>query len=320
MQKTEGERLILRYLLGRVSEEEQAWIEEQFFTDNQFYEQLRIVEAALVDDYVRDRLEPDDRESFEHQFLSSSEMRQEVTFASELISVARELKEADEKQSELPVPAPISIRQRLLAIIHATIRVPKYALVLGLLIIAVLIAWNTKLQRQVGRIELDTKALRAELERQKELADNLAKQIEPKRTDQNKDETTPPPSQSNTDKTPTRFATVILSPLINTRGKGSAKSFALSPDSRWFQIIIELAKSDKYAEYSVSIMNYDGVEILPKTNAKPDRSRPNRIILRHLPASNFPDNDYILTLEGREAGKYNYIRDYYFSITRSNTR
>jgi cell division protein FtsB len=72
---------MIRYLLGDVPEDEQIRIEERFFTDDEYFEQLLALEDDLIDDYVNGELTDRERKQFEEYFLASPTRRQRVEFA-----------------------------------------------------------------------------------------------------------------------------------------------------------------------------------------------------------------------------------------------
>jgi hypothetical protein len=80
-QRADSEKLMIRYLLGDVPEDEQIRIEERFFTDDEYFEQLLALEDDLIDDYVNGELTDREREQFEEYFLASPTRRQRVEFA-----------------------------------------------------------------------------------------------------------------------------------------------------------------------------------------------------------------------------------------------
>jgi len=76
------ERELLRqYLLGNLSQEKSAPLEERLLSDSHFYQELLVTEDDLVDQYVADRLSGAERESFELHFMIPAERRQKVSFA-----------------------------------------------------------------------------------------------------------------------------------------------------------------------------------------------------------------------------------------------
>ena len=83
----EKERLLVKYLLGELSEEEQVRVEDRALTDPSYLAEIEAAEADLVDAYVRGKLPPDSLLGFERRFLSSPSRRSKVEFAKALARV-----------------------------------------------------------------------------------------------------------------------------------------------------------------------------------------------------------------------------------------
>jgi hypothetical protein len=81
---------LVRYLLGRLPEDEQTGFEEQLLESEALFESLKEVESELIDEYVGDTLSADDRLQFELYFLTQPERRARVEFARALREVAAE--------------------------------------------------------------------------------------------------------------------------------------------------------------------------------------------------------------------------------------
>ncbi|HEY6230232.1 MAG TPA: hypothetical protein VIW64_03115, partial [Pyrinomonadaceae bacterium] len=60
-----NEKLIARYLLGDLPEEQQVAIEDRAFADNDYLALVTSVENDLIDEYVRQELSPTERQQFE---------------------------------------------------------------------------------------------------------------------------------------------------------------------------------------------------------------------------------------------------------------
>ena len=73
--------VMMRYLLGDVSDEERVQLEERYFVDDGVFEQLSALEDELIDDYIRGELAESQRKQFELHFLTSVERRQKLAFA-----------------------------------------------------------------------------------------------------------------------------------------------------------------------------------------------------------------------------------------------
>src|SRR5262249_27845472 len=86
------ELLLVKYLLGDLTQEEQAQVEDRAFADSDYLLVLQSVEVDLIDAYVNGELSPAERRQFERQFLVSPERRRKVAFARDLARVAAEAK------------------------------------------------------------------------------------------------------------------------------------------------------------------------------------------------------------------------------------
>jgi hypothetical protein len=73
--------LMMRYLLGDISDEERVRLEEHYFADDGVFEQLSAFEDELIDDYIRGELAEPQRKQFELHFLNSAERRRKLAFA-----------------------------------------------------------------------------------------------------------------------------------------------------------------------------------------------------------------------------------------------
>jgi hypothetical protein len=83
-QEIEDERLIRQYLLGELSEEKQARVQDRLLCDRQFFDRLVVEENELMDDYLRGALTRQSEEKFKSYFLASPERRQKLRFAKAL--------------------------------------------------------------------------------------------------------------------------------------------------------------------------------------------------------------------------------------------
>ncbi len=70
-----------RYLLGELAPEERSRFEELYFSRDELFDKLRLVEGELIDGYVRNELAPQLRTRFEAHYLISRERRERVDFA-----------------------------------------------------------------------------------------------------------------------------------------------------------------------------------------------------------------------------------------------
>src|SRR5215475_11432202 len=89
------ETLLVKYLLGDVSQEEQIRVEDRAFADPDYLLALEATEVDLIDAYVRGELTPEERRGFERRFLVSPQRLKKVAFARDLARVAAEAKASE---------------------------------------------------------------------------------------------------------------------------------------------------------------------------------------------------------------------------------
>lgn len=75
---------IREYLLGKASSEDSAFVEERLLGDDEFYQQLLVVEDELFDQYLGGSLPEADKEPFETYFLAAPERREKLRFTRNL--------------------------------------------------------------------------------------------------------------------------------------------------------------------------------------------------------------------------------------------
>ena len=77
--------LIIKYLLGELSEREQERLEARYFVDDALFELLLAIEDELIDRYARGEVMGRERRRLEHHFLKSPARRKRVRFAGALL-------------------------------------------------------------------------------------------------------------------------------------------------------------------------------------------------------------------------------------------
>ena len=101
--KASNDQQAIKYLLGELSEAEQARLEERFFHDAELSELLSEAEDDLIDRYVRKELSARDRECFERHLLISERRREKVEFARALLQAEKATASADvHRETRLP--------------------------------------------------------------------------------------------------------------------------------------------------------------------------------------------------------------------------
>ncbi len=101
-QHEDEQERIRRYLLGQLNDDERQFIEERIFTDPAFFQDVRMTEEELLEDYVFKILPPDDAESFAQRLLLTPEQTQRW----EIFTGLKRYSDTARKQAT-PAPSPI---------------------------------------------------------------------------------------------------------------------------------------------------------------------------------------------------------------------
>ena len=73
-----------KYLFGLLTPKERKNIEDQFFRDNDFFEDILDTEEELIEQYINDKLSEKDRILFEQKFLNTNEKVKKIMFSKTL--------------------------------------------------------------------------------------------------------------------------------------------------------------------------------------------------------------------------------------------
>src|SRR5262245_27578490 len=86
---TDQDQLMRQFLLNKLELQERERIEEQFLIDHAFREQLLIAEESLIEDYLDNFLDETDRKQFDTIFSSSTELREKLAVAQAIRNAAK---------------------------------------------------------------------------------------------------------------------------------------------------------------------------------------------------------------------------------------
>ena len=81
---------IIHYLLGAMTEIEQAAFEARYFADDELFARVTEMRAELADRYVRRQLSTDERARYEKHLLTTPAQHEEIAFAETLRQVLSE--------------------------------------------------------------------------------------------------------------------------------------------------------------------------------------------------------------------------------------
>jgi hypothetical protein len=318
----------MRYLLGTLSEEEKAGLEDRFFSDDQEFEELEIAEEELVDCYVRGELSPDDRKRFEKTLLSSPRLVERVQFAKVLANkVASSLATASSAQTHKPKSMRVWWRTLFGTSFDQR---PAFGMALALALLLLIsvgfaIGW-LKLRSESQQRAVEQAALQQrehELEKQSaeqqsknnQLEEELAKERKQRETQDKLIEelrAQKQPAESGS-KAGTSIASILLFPG-GVRGAGKRSELTVGPETSTIQFKLPL-ESGEYRSYTATVLTPERTIVFQKASLKPTRNA-NTILLQ-LPAKLLPAGDYVIHVDGlTTSGAPESVDDYMFRLVK----
>jgi anti-sigma factor RsiW len=261
------EALLIKYLLGDLTEEEQAAVEDRAFADAEYLGELRAAESDLIDSYVRGELPRSDRQRFESRFLTSPARRNKVEFARALATVA-----AESKQDE----APRATRSGWLMGWSPALQ---FAGALALLICVAGGAWlvlqNAGMRSRVTTLE----AQHRESEQREKI---LRSQLEAQQT-------------RSTPGQPV-FALLMLAPGLS-RAENRVEQLVLSPGAQIARIEIQLEPRDDYPRFRAELRTRGGEELMTRNSLRRQQSGAAYSVTLEIPASTLAAGEYEIALK-----------------------
>lgn len=286
----ELEQNLTRYLLGELSEPEQAALEERYFRDPQVFNEVLKVESELVDAYARGQLSTEMRERFERSYLKHPARRQRVEFAKALTT------RIDEKEGSITrvdqSASPISWKQRLLSIVGGPGPKLRFAMALVLVAIALSGIWifvNSRRQQQREAAQIQSPQQPPETPQQAEKPPAQVARIPP--------ENPQPSPNSNPNPTPSIVSLALTVGGVRGADGGPTPTLSIPPNTTRAQILLVL-KDDSYPRYRVSLRKIGGAEIFTQTNLRPRSTKAGARFIFTVPAKELTSGDYVLTLGG----------------------
>jgi hypothetical protein len=297
-----------------MDEAEQSRIEEKYFDDNDYFEELNIVEGELIDAYLGGQLSEEDNKDFELCFLQSPERKERVEFAKAWKSyVAREI------QEDAKIAQPVAEKSYFAFLRRKPFMVVPIAAALLLLVGCIWLSFEvSKLKKQLEAVKTESQIV---TQREQELTEQLQKEREnnallSKELDSIK-QTTPQNPQTTPNQNP---LSQIVSFVLNAnavRGSGGVNTCLIPATAETVRLIMNV-KDVGYAKYFVMIKSLGGKDLLSQTplTAKPQGEKLQ--FTWSLPAKSFDEGIYVVTLNGAdETGKVEKIDDYAFRVKKN---
>jgi hypothetical protein len=301
---TIDEEVLARYLLGQMSDEERDQLDERYFGDRDFIEQLLVVEDELIDSYVRGELSPSDRRDFENHFLRSPERQQRVALANKWLRLV------SSRKGVAPIAEP-SLRRKLRSI-------PSWV-VLPLAASLLFAATSLWLGLQITRLNAELNdvrhALSAGEQKEQELERLLAdERQETSRLQEELARARAGETESVEPDVP-RLVALVLSPG-RSRSEGSETRLVLPPDTNVIRLQANF-KVGSYSTYSATLETAEGVKVFEQRGLKARQTSAGRTVSLSISASRFAGQDYVLIVSGITAtGQAESVGEYSFRVVR----
>jgi hypothetical protein len=327
-EEADNEKLLIRYLLGNLPEEQRRQVEVMFLSDDQRYERLLALENELYYDYAQNKLSPDESEQFEKRFLSSEQNRKKLMLAS---AVAQKMSEAAPVETTKPGLAEREPRflwrslKTYLSAQSAAMRVSLEALAIVSLVLIGLVIGTVRLRNEFNQLRAQRAAQEDQLRRQarqeRDRADGLDLKLKREIDENAMLQQELSKMQARSERQGRRFPSVIslaLTPSIVRDQATGMKRLNLPPGARLLKLRLKLKGEVEYNSYQATLLTVEGAEKWSQDMLQAQRTGSGRYIELWLPNKTLAPGDYELRLKGyasdgslEETGDY-----YYFSIVR----
>jgi anti-sigma factor RsiW len=276
---------LTHYLLGEVSQDERAEIEEEYLRNDELFEELVAAENDLIDDYVRGKLSGAERAQFEARFLSLPEKRERVQFARSLMRFGPPppSSAADAVAVQRPGPAISTLAAR---IAWTSVLL---AILAGFVWVALI---NRKLRDQLETEHAGQSNGQRQVQELRQQLAELQQATASSQTQQIKD--LPPPGSASLSLT-----------LVPDLARGSGRQITLRLDSGISQVLLLLRREHREsAFYDVVLETAEGIRIWQKKNLGAELAGDGNVVISvEMPPRMLNPGDYVLRLFRSATGK-----------------
>jgi hypothetical protein len=346
-QRAEDETELRRYLLGELTQEERAQVEEQLFLNSNYFQQLQAAEDDLIDDYVYEELSATERNRFETYFLSESGRREDLKIAQALRRyISSEVETTSATLASVPASltqTPATSKFAFLPFLHNFSNLARLSLATAALIILALGIWliikathsmdqshpPQEAQRPVPQETAQTSPPREELTISNQ--SNAEPQAEQEQHVERGDRGTGADekqvageerreaararrSSSESRETSGRSLAVLLIPGSGVRGGGESNKVSLPSDVSLVNLQLPLIGNNDYRSYRVTLQkDTDTIRTWSGLKSKP--AKEGNIVSVMVPAKLLNRTNYQIKLSGiTTGGETRDIASYIFQV------
>lgn len=312
-----------QYLLGGLTEDECNVLEDLCFGDDDFFQQVLIVEDELIQEYVQKELSEIEKKQFEERFLVVPLQRQKVEVAKAL------LLSRTTPSTIVPTPFPVSSQRSFLKFpLTQKLQSLTFILVAFVLVLIISSLWLFIEVTQLRTRLKDTESKRIELLQQKEGAQALQQQQLKQIKDQNvavqqltvelqgeqEKNTQLEQELAKFRSVPFTISFTFISDLVRSSNNPQKIIIPKKAGRVRLQLPVEELESPTY--YAV-IDTVEGISIWEGGRHKlyPNLTKIGKLITVNIPTDILSTDDYILTLTGTSTdGTVDGTIKYYFRV------
>lgn len=313
----EQEAMMVRYLLGQSPEEERSQVEERYFSDGAYFDQLLALEDSLIDDFVSGRM-PADRLN---AFKESASIRQDDIRFSRALFQAVTKKKLDQPAPELGRRLPPSQRSQFARARSFLLAASIAALVLLALSLALVVRDQTlqnrlaETENQLAGLKEAKEAAERELSQAHSQRESSTRELEIERNKRiDAEALLQRAGRGDSPNASSDLMTIVLGAAFTSRGPtGAIREIRVAENVRWLRFELPVKGYGAYESYLVSIKLAGQGEVFARGSMKPT-GVPRKLAVT-VPATNLRPGDYILTLYGeRPALPPDELEQYSFRI------
>jgi hypothetical protein len=325
--EADNERLLTRYLLGSLPEEQRLQVEEEFLSDDNLYERILALENELFYDYAQNKLSPGEREQFEKRFLSSEQNRKKAMIASALTRKMSESASVETTEDVIADREPQRFWQSLKSFFvaqSAAMRVSLAALATLSLALIWLVIGIVRLRNEFNQLRAEQLVqevrLRQQSEEDRARADELKLKLK-REIDKNemlRQELSKAQARSaEQEQRVPSVISLVLAPSIARDQASGIKNLYLPPGAILLILQLKLKGEVEYKSYQATLLTVEGAEIWSQDMLQAKRTGSGRSIDLCLPARTLAPGDYELRLKGDSSdGTLEETGDYYYLSVR----
>lgn len=282
----------MRYLLGKLSEQETAAFEAQCFDDDDLFHETIDLENDLLHSYARGELSKAERQEFETGYLISPARRQKLEFAQALehrlfgtdgVPVSSD---QDQLLARRPTRGDFAIQSWRVRLVAGVVALAAIATISWLVIT------NYRLSSELGQMRAEQVELRRtqqELEAKLvTLTSRLQESVSSSDGQQQFSHPRPPGPDT---------MAFNLTPGL-PRSAGTIKQLIVPPGIHQIELKLYL-EADKYSSYRASLKTTEGKQMWRKAGLKSHTdSQGHQLVFFEIPSDTLHDGDYLVKLDG----------------------